>query len=236
MIIISRIIRKMRRIYDESSSPRYIAMLRKQGIKIGDNVLFVNPSSTLIDVTRPCLVSIGNDVRFNRNFQLLTHDFSTAMFRVRYGDFVNSSGAVSIGNNVWFGTNVTVLKGVSIGDNCIIGAGSLVTHSILPGMVAAGVPCKAICSIKDYYTKRKQKGLAEAKEYVRCFRSRNHQDPTIDDLWEEFIWFVDSRNIYSYPPQFQDVIRRQIGSAFDSWLKNHKAPFSSLEEFLDSCK
>ena len=51
-------------------------------------------------------------------------------------------GEVIIGNNVWLGSNVKVLKGVSIGDNSIISAGSVVTKSV-PG----GIPAKVIKDI-----------------------------------------------------------------------------------------
>lgn len=54
---------------------------------------------------------------------------------------------VKIGNNCWFGTNVTVCPGVTIGDNCVIGAESVVTKDILANYFAAGVPCKEIRKI-----------------------------------------------------------------------------------------
>ena len=60
----------------------------------------------------------------------MTHDFGTFVFRNLYHDFVPSSGKVSIGNNVYIGRDVTILKGVNIGDNCIIGLGSIVTKDI----------------------------------------------------------------------------------------------------------
>ena len=56
---------------------------------------------------------------------------------------------VTIGNNVWFGANVTVCGGVTIGDNCVIGAGSVVTRDIPAGSLAAGVPCKVIRPITE---------------------------------------------------------------------------------------
>lgn len=51
---------------------------------------------------------------------------------------------VTIGNNVWLGGNVTILPGVTIGDNCTIGAGSVVTHDIPANTVAAGNPARVI--------------------------------------------------------------------------------------------
>ncbi|MBR5515130.1 MAG: CatB-related O-acetyltransferase [Clostridia bacterium] len=51
---------------------------------------------------------------------------------------------VVIGNDVWIGDRVIILPGVEIGDGCIIGAGSVVTKSVPPYCVAAGVPCKII--------------------------------------------------------------------------------------------
>lgn len=51
---------------------------------------------------------------------------------------------IVIGNKVWIGTNVTVLKGVKIGDGCVIAAGSLVTKDIPANCLAGGVPAKVI--------------------------------------------------------------------------------------------
>ena len=52
--------------------------------------------------------------------------------------------------------NVTVLKGVTIGDNCIIGAGSIVTKDIPSNSVSSGVPAKIVSSLDDYFEKRKK--------------------------------------------------------------------------------
>ena len=56
---------------------------------------------------------------------------------------------ITVGNNVWFGGNVTVLPGITIGDNSIIGAGSVVTKNIPANVVAAGNPCKVIRPVDD---------------------------------------------------------------------------------------
>lgn len=56
---------------------------------------------------------------------------------------------VTFGDNVWIGTNVSVLPGVTIGNNTIIGAGSVVNKDIPDGVIAAGNPCKVIRKITD---------------------------------------------------------------------------------------
>ena len=54
---------------------------------------------------------------------------------------------ITVGNNVWFGGNVCVMPGVTIGDNCVIGAGSVVTKDIPSDSVAVGNPCKVLKTI-----------------------------------------------------------------------------------------
>ncbi|MEI5666340.1 sugar O-acetyltransferase [Bosea sp. CCNWLW174] len=54
---------------------------------------------------------------------------------------------VKIGNRVWVGGGVQITQGVTIGDDSIIGAGSVVTRDIPAGVIAAGVPCKVLRAI-----------------------------------------------------------------------------------------
>ncbi|MCI1983151.1 MAG: sugar O-acetyltransferase [Bifidobacteriaceae bacterium] len=56
---------------------------------------------------------------------------------------------VTIGNNVWLGGNVTVLPGAVIGDNCIIGAGSVVTGEIPANKIAVGNPCRVVKDVPE---------------------------------------------------------------------------------------
>lgn len=233
--MISKFLNKLKSVYYTSSPERFASYLRKRGLRIGKECRFVRPKTARIDITRPSLIEIGDNVTFNVNFQLLTHDFACRVFRIKYHDFVNSSGKVVIGNNVWVASNVTFLKGVTIGDNCVIGAGSLVTHDIPTNSVAAGVPAKVICSIDDYYEKRKAQGLDEAREYVRSIRECFGREPLVTELYEEFIYFVDGRNINEYT-DFIPRMRSQLGPAYDEWIKNHKAPYRSMEEFLKDIK
>lgn len=58
-----------------------------------------------------------------------------------------SKGEIIIGRNVWIGDKVSIFGGVTIGDNVIIGAGSIVTHDLPSNCMAAGIPAKVIKSL-----------------------------------------------------------------------------------------
>lgn len=74
---------------------------------------------------------------------------------------------VHIGNRVWIGAGAIILPGVSIGDNSVIGAGSIVTKDIPASVVAVGNPCKVIREINDhdyeYYYKNLKIGFCVKK-------------------------------------------------------------------------
>lgn len=174
-------------------------------------------------------MEIGDNCTFLENFTLLTHDFVTKVFRNKYGEFLNSSGKVTIGNNVFFTRNCTVLKGVSIGDNCIIGYGSVVMKNIPDNSVVAGCPAKVICTLDEYYEKRKVKCVEEAFEYARSIEERFNRKPVPEDFWEEFPLFVSGNEVDKYPSL---PYRKQLRDKYTQWSMNHKAKFSSFEDFL----
>lgn len=223
----------IKKYYHQRNSDAYISYLKSKGVKIGNNCIFRAPNSVRIDVSRPSLVTIGDNVDMNKNFQIMTHDWACMVFRAKFNDFVNSSGAVSIGSNVYFGTNVVILKGVSIGDNCVIGAGSIVSKDIPANSVAVGIPCKVICGIEEYYNKRKSVALKEATEYVRSIYSRFGRRPYPREMREEFIYFVNSENASFYEEQGVPV-RFQLGEAYDEWMAaHHTSMFKDFDAFVD---
>lgn len=67
---------------------------------------------------------------------------------------------VKIGNNVWIGSNAVILPGVTIGDNSVIGAGSVVTNDIPKNVIAVGNPCRVLREInehdKEFYYKNRR--------------------------------------------------------------------------------
>lgn len=62
---------------------------------------------------------------------------------------IGTSAPITLEDNVWIGANATVCGGVTIGADTVIGAGSVVTHDIPAGVIAAGVPCKVIRKITE---------------------------------------------------------------------------------------
>lgn len=82
-------------------------------------------------------IIIGNGCAISHDFTIMDSDFH----KINGKDV---SKSVIIGDHVWIGTRVTVLKGVKIGNGCIIAAGSVVTKDIPSGCMAAGVPSRVI--------------------------------------------------------------------------------------------
>ena len=217
-------------MYVHSSNERFVKYLKNNGVVVGEGTKF-RPKSTTIDLTRPSLLTIGANCYFNENFTLLTHDWVTHVFLHAGLDFLPSSGRVTIGNNVATGYNVMILKGVSIGDNVFIGANSLVTKDIPSNCIAAGSPCKVICSLEVFYQKRLIKTELEALDYAKSIKERFGRMPVIDDFWEEFPLFVDGNNVEDNR-DFLPVIKSQLGPYYDNYVNNHKAKYDGLDSFL----
>ena len=113
-------------------------------ISVGDN-FFANYNCKILD---GAFVRFGDDVRIGPDCTFLTpnHAPDPQMRREGYEIFQ----PVTVGNNVWFGASVTVLPGVSIGDDSIIAAGSVVSRDIPAGVLAAGVPCRVIRKLNEH--------------------------------------------------------------------------------------
>lgn len=229
------IIEKLKRKYIEyKGGERYINYLREKGIRIGEDCHIGDAKTIKIDLTRPYLVEIGDNVRMNTGLTILTHDFSSSVLQNLYADFIPSSGKVKIGNNVYFAQKCTVLKGVTIGNNCIIGYGSLVTKDIPDNSVAAGVPAKVICTIEEYYKKRKEKSIIESFKLVEEFEKAYGRAPKIEEFREEYFLFISG----SEADKYQNIpLKRKLSTKkglFERWQKEHKAPFKSYEEFIEA--
>ena len=112
-------------------------------VHFGSNV-YANSNLTMVDDTH---IYVGDRVMFGPNVTLstATHPISP---RLR-GMGVQYNLPIRIENNVWLGSNVMVMPGVTIGENSIIGANSVVTKDIPANVVAVGAPCRVLRPITE---------------------------------------------------------------------------------------
>lgn len=122
-------------------------------IEVGKN-FFANYNCTIIDVAK---VKIGDNCQMAPNVAIYTAGHP--VHPVSRNSMYEYGIEVTIGDNVWIGGNTIILPGVNIGNNTVIGAGSVVTKDIPDWVIAAGNPCKVIRNItekdkKFYYKDR----------------------------------------------------------------------------------
>jgi acetyltransferase-like isoleucine patch superfamily enzyme len=121
---------------------------REIGVRIGRDC-------RLLGVTRetfgsePYLIKLGDHVTVTAGVRFVTHDGGVWVFRREFPG-IDVFGRIEVGNNVFIGLGSILLPGVHIGDDCVIGAGSVVKHDVPPGTVAAGVPARPIRTIAEY--------------------------------------------------------------------------------------
>ncbi len=117
--------------------------------------IYANYNLTLVDDTH---IYVGDCTQFGPNVVLATagHPLDPEL-RERGYQF---NMPIRIGRNCWLGAGVIVLPGVSIGDNVIIGAGSVVTKDIPSGVVAVGNPCRVLREVgerdREFYFKNRR--------------------------------------------------------------------------------
>lgn len=136
----------------------YTKYLKNQGVRFGNNLYIADSQKIEIDMTRPWLIEMGDDVSITDNVRILTHDFSYSVVAKMYpGEVYPQLGKVTIGNNVFLGSHSIILPGSTIGNNVIVGAGSVVKGFIPDNCVVAGSPASVICSIDEYRVKLKER-------------------------------------------------------------------------------
>ncbi len=112
-------------------------------VHVGERV-FANFGLVCLDVAP---ITIGDDTRIGPGVQLLTptHPLEPGPRREGW----ESAAPITIGRNVWLGGAVVVCPGVTIGDDTVVGAGSVVTRSLPSGVLAVGNPARVVRSLAD---------------------------------------------------------------------------------------
>ena len=123
--------------------PPFYANWGGKFVHFGHDV-YANFHLTLVDDTE---IFVGNNVLFGPNVTLCagTHPIHIELRRQQ----AQYNLPIHIGNNVWIGGNSFVMPGVTIGDNTVIGAGSVVTKDIPANVVAVGNPCRVLREIGE---------------------------------------------------------------------------------------
>lgn len=121
---------------------------RHIGVTFGNNCLIADKDHWS---SEPYLVSIGNDCALTEGVKIQTHGGGRIM-RLKYPQF-DSFGKVKIGNHVYIGAFSQIMPGVTIDDNVLVAAGSVVTKSIPSGYVVGGNPAKIICTLDSFIEK-----------------------------------------------------------------------------------
>lgn len=112
----------------------------------------------------PYLVEIGDNVTITPGVKFQTHDGGVFIFRNEHPG-MNVYGKIKVGSNVFIGEDVMIMYGVTIGDNVVIGARSIVTKDIPSNCVIVGCPARQIKTIEEYKMSSLKKSILIPKLY-----------------------------------------------------------------------
>lgn len=111
-------------------------------IRVGRNV-FINQNCTFYDLGG---LDIGDDVMIGPNVSLITSGHPIAPSQRRNGVIAKP---IVIGKNVWIAADATIIGGVTVGENSVVAAGSVVTRDVPPNTLVGGNPARVIRSIAE---------------------------------------------------------------------------------------
>lgn len=126
------------------------------------NHIYANFNLTLVDDTH---IYVGDNTMFGPNVTIATagHPILPSLRQAEY----QYNMPVHIGKNCWLGAGVIVLPGITIGDNVVVGAGSIVTKDLPDNVVAVGNPCRVLREVgerdREYYFKDRKINWDEIK-------------------------------------------------------------------------
>ncbi|MBQ3309628.1 acyltransferase [Candidatus Saccharibacteria bacterium] len=170
-------------IYKETySEDTFVNFLNKNGVSVGKNTCFFDPRTTFIDVNRGNYIKIGANCKITSGVRIVAHDYSWSNL-IDSNKVIYPSGGkhVEIGDNVFIGVNTTIIGPVKIGNNVIIGAGSLVCKDLPDNTVCAGNPARVIKSMDEYVKKAKETMLENLYDDVDVFIAKNHRFPSMTE-------------------------------------------------------
>lgn len=168
---------------------------RTNYLKANNVFAFIGENCSIMDRKVPLyanLIRIGNNVHIASKVDMITHDIAHVMLNnnpyalKKSGGvmFQENIGCIEIGDNVFIGTNTTILGNVKIGNNVIVAAGTLVNKDVPNDSVVAGVPCKVVNSFDSFVDKR----VKQPKNVYSVINQRVSEEMA-DYYWKEFLQF-----------------------------------------------
>ena len=164
--ILKRFYKLLYQVSPEKYKEKYPKFLRDIGINISENYYatrhgFIAPS-VVFDANDYSLITIGDATTISVDVVFLTHDYSiTKGLKLinpqLKGRFLKP---ISVGNNCFIGMRTILLPGTTLGDNVIVGAGSVVKGKFPDNVVIAGNPAKILCRTEEWAQKH-----FEAQDY-----------------------------------------------------------------------
>ena len=126
-----------------------------------------------------------------------------------------------------------ILAGATIGDNCVIGAGSVVTKNIPSNTVAVGNPVKVIITIEEFYEKRKQEYEEDAKVLAKEYYNQNGNIPSKELFRDYFPLFTCDENEIKNNGAFYRILL--LGGNEKNTIENIKKQkkYNNYEDFLE---
>jgi len=152
-------------------------------IRIGDYSL-ICPG---VRISSACRITIGHGVMMASRVYLTDSDWHDIYDRTGPG----REGPVTIGNNVWLGDSVIVCKGVTIGDNSIIGAGAVVVEDVPANVIAAGNPARVVKPLdRDRAFNTRGEWFADPARLARDFQAwdRALLEGNTMGHWLRYLW------------------------------------------------
>ena len=143
--------------------------MRRNGLQLGRNV-YITGGGEFIDPDFAWLISIGDDSIISLGVMILAHDASTK----RHLGYTRVA-PVTIGRRVFVGARSLILPGVTIGDDAIVAAGSIVRHDVPAGTVVAGSPARPVGSTEDYIARHRD-AMAQRPVFEREYTVRGGVD------------------------------------------------------------
>ena len=152
-----------------------MAYIKKHGMfgEVGENCYF---QSNILPA-EPFLVYLHDNVAISAGVRIVTHSALNTVFNheEKTDQYLCRFGKVEIGNNVYVGADAIINYGVTIGDNCIVAAGAIVTKDVPSGSIVGGVPARVIGT----YESAKEK----ARAFSAPFLEKGLREPcTVEEM------------------------------------------------------